>query len=201
MNYFDFAEYQKQKNLVIFNKSDIENIFNLSSNSAKALINRYIKKGHFIALKRGLYCSKDIIPSKFSIANNLYGPSYISLNTALSYYGIIPEIVYEVTSITTKTTRDFTVQNISYKYRSIKKKAFTGYLKEKNYLIAYPEKALADYFYFVALKKIELNDRLNLTRINSERLKEYLALFESDKLSTWFEDNYGRLSGNSKFIN
>lgn len=71
-------------------------------------ISELIKSGELISLRRGLYIpgpEVDLpIPDPFLIANHLRGPSYVSLETALSYWGMIPERVVEVSSVTLKTS-------------------------------------------------------------------------------------------------
>jgi predicted transcriptional regulator of viral defense system len=124
------------------------------ANLAK-LVYRWRRKGWICALKRGLYelCypNERTIPDVY-IANRLYGPSYVSLETALSHYGIIPEVSMAVTSITTKPTRRFRNKHGLFIFRSVKTKVFSGYHIEKHrgfeVLYADPEKALVDYLYF-----------------------------------------------------
>jgi len=190
MRYLDFLEFQQKNKLEIFSNSDVEIMLKLSTNSAKTLINRYLKDGLFIKIKKGLYYSKDLIPNGFNIASSLIKPSYISLETALSEYGLIPEIVYSITSITTKTTTEFNVKGINYIYKSVKKTAFTGYIKKDNYLIAKPEKALADYFYFVSLGRLAYNDRINTGKILKKTVLDYIPLFQSKSLDSWIKKNY-----------
>ena len=60
----------------------------------------------------------------FLIANKSYYPSYISLETAFSYYNIIPEIVYNITSITSKKTIEFNFQNSTFTYNKINSHLF-----------------------------------------------------------------------------
>ncbi len=77
-------------------------------------------------MKRGLYAFPDALPPDLYVANKLYEPSYISLEFALSYHGIIPETVYEITSVTTKSTRRFEAMGKVFTYRRIKREAFTA---------------------------------------------------------------------------
>ncbi|MCX5712190.1 MAG: hypothetical protein NTY47_03830 [Candidatus Omnitrophica bacterium] len=117
------------------------------------------------------------------IANKLYAPSYVSLETALSYYSIIPEVSMAVTSITTKSTRKFSNKHGLFIYRAIKPKVFNGYYVEKqgnfDILIAEPEKALADYLYFKTYrgKKISIpEERLDkeaISRLSRRKLESY----------------------------
>ncbi len=106
-----------------------------------------------IRLKRGLYvCSPEVTGITLStelIANHLYTPSYVSMSSALHYYGLIPEEVYVTQSMTLKHSRDFDTPVGRYEYTRISKDSFsvglssirkTGYA----FVIATPEKALCD---------------------------------------------------------
>ncbi len=112
------------------------------------------KGGELIRLKKGMYLvSSKIHRQNISmelIANHLYGPSYVSLESALSYYGLIPERVHSIRSMTLKRSREFITPVGNFEYI----KAATSYFKigihQKNindsyvFLIAGPEKALCD---------------------------------------------------------
>ena len=111
------------------------------------------KQGVIIRLKRGLY----VINPEYSgktlsselIANHLYTPSYISMSTALRYYGLIPEAVYVHQSMTVKHPRSFQTPVGCYDYKYISRKAFSVGVRSMNngnyaFLIASPEKALCD---------------------------------------------------------
>ena len=111
------------------------------------------KKGVLIRLKRGLYVvSPEISGKELSvglIANHLYGPSYVSLHWALRRYGLIPERVYSVTSVTTRHTREFENSLGRFTYKGVSKDYFPIGIKIQeeagvNYLMASPEKALCD---------------------------------------------------------
>lgn len=95
-------------------------------------------------------------------------------------------MVYTVTSVTTKPTREFKTPKSVFSYQRIKKSVFAGYspivIEGSVVLIAEPEKALADYLYFVDLKKISLNDRLNLKRIHKGKLLKLISLFKRKSL-------------------
>lgn len=111
------------------------------------------KQGVIIRLKRGLYvinpeCSGKTLSSEL-IANHLYTPSYISMSTALRYYGLIPEAVYVHQSMTVKHSRGFQTPVGYYDYKHISKEAFPIGVRSMNkgdyaFLIALPEKALCD---------------------------------------------------------
>ena len=111
------------------------------------------KKGLLIRLKRGLYAvSPEISGKELSvglIANHLYGPSYVSLHWALRWYGLIPERVETVTSITTRHTREFETPLGRFTFRGVSKEYFPiGITSQEDaglhFLLASPEKALCD---------------------------------------------------------
>ena len=121
--------------------------------SANKKVSWLEKQGTIIRLKRGLY----VINPEYSgkalsselIANHLYAPSYISMSTALRYYGLIPEAVYVHQSMTVKHSRNYLTPVGSYDYKYISRKAFSIGVRSMNkgdyaFLIASPEKALCD---------------------------------------------------------
>lgn len=106
-----------------------------------------------IRLKRGLYvCSSEVTGVALStelIANHLYTPSYVSMSSALRYYGLIPEEVFVMQSMTLKHSRDFDTPVGRFEYTRISKDAFSVGLTsirktEYAFVIATPEKALCD---------------------------------------------------------
>ena len=111
------------------------------------------KQRIIIRLKRGLYVvnpeySGKTLSSEL-VANHLYAPSYISMSTALRYYGLIPEAVYVHQSMTVKHSRSFQTPVGYYDYKHISKEAFpigvrSMYKDNYAFLIASPEKALCD---------------------------------------------------------
>lgn len=111
------------------------------------------RQGYIIRLKRGLYVvnpehSGKTLSSEL-IANHLYAPSYISMSTALRYYGLVPEAVYIHQSMTIKHSRSFQTPIGSYDYKYISRKAFPIGIRsirkdDYAFLMASPEKALCD---------------------------------------------------------
>ena len=111
------------------------------------------KNGYIIRLKRGLYVvNPEYTGKRLSnelIANHLYAPSYVSMSTALRYYGLIPEAVYVNQSMTVKHSRSFQTPIGNYDYKCVSREAFavgirTERVADYAFLIASPEKALCD---------------------------------------------------------
>lgn len=116
-------------------------------------ITRLLTNKTIIRLKKGLYCFGEAFRkeplSREYIANLIYGPSYVSLEYALSYHGLIPERVEVVTSVTIGRSRDFDTTLGIFSYRMLKGSRYPlGVILETSrktpFLIASPEKALTD---------------------------------------------------------
>lgn len=177
----------QEKGVNLFTRDELGRILKTSSRNTRHFLEAYTKRGLLVRLRKGLYALKEMIPNEEVIANALYQPSYISLEYALSRYGIIPEMPYTITSVTTKITATFTVLGRDFSYQKIKKSAYTGYVPEKvgrhTIFIASPEKAFVDYLYFVSLGKKTLNDRLSFDRLDAKKIKSYEKLYHRPRLT------------------
>ncbi len=117
-------------------------------------IKNLVKQGLLLPVRRGLYISGKEIgrqqPDPFLIAHHILGPSYVSLDSALSYYSLIPEKVYTITSVTTKTSRTFSTQVGVFTYTKLPLPYYSfgvrsiEITRNQRFLIASPEKALFD---------------------------------------------------------
>ena len=160
----------------------------------------WVKKGYLMQLKRGIYAfsrDKDKIKGE-AIAFLLYQPSYLSLESALSWYGFIPEIVHAFTSVTARTTRSFENACGRFIYRHVRAELFWGYVEMKtedhaHYLLAEPEKALLDYLYLnishinsqVDFENIRLNAEQMGKTLNKDKFLRYLQVFNVKKMEKW----------------
>lgn len=175
-----------KKRLRLFTVAEFNRLFPVSRGRVKYFLEEQVRYGLLARLKKGLYMLKTDPVGETEIANRLYQPSYISFEYVLAEYNILPEMPYSITSATTKPTRVFTFDHKTFNYQSIKKIAFTGYSPIKKdgqiVLTAGPEKALADYLYFVVLGKKPMNERLNLLKVNRGKLLTYCRLFERKQL-------------------
>ena len=169
-----------EKGVRLFSPEEFRRIFTVTLRAAQEFIKDHTQD-LFVKLRNGLYALRTDLPGELEIANRLYQPSYISFEYALHHYHVIPEVTYVVTSATPKITADFVVQGKSYEYSRLKRKAYLGYELVKTggagVLIATPEKALADYLYFVDLKLKSLDERLNLRKINRKDVLRYGRAF------------------------
>jgi len=186
VNWGMFEKKLKDKKLLIFTSLDVRRIFGVSKVAATFILHRYTKRGFLIRLKRGLYSLYDANISDLYLANKLYEPSYISLEFALSYHRVIPETVYEITSVTSKSTRRFNALGKLFSYRRIKPEAFTGYSMNRqrglSFTIADSEKAFVDLLYLRILSHKKPITRFNKEKINTAKALRYAKLFNNNKL-------------------
>ena len=167
-----------------------------------AKISSMLKKGEIIQIRRGLYTFAEPLRrgllSDGVLANQIHGPSYVSEDYALSYYGMIPETPAVVTSITRSRSRRFDTPFGVFSYRYCRSKAYpvgiTAVGEDQNrFLIATPEKALFDKVAYdrrfkgddpeaYLLDDLRLDEE-SLRGLNKTRLKE-LAPFMTGRLKS-----------------
>lgn len=134
---------------------DLYHILNKTADSRQAIIKRAIQQGYLIPIRRDLYLIKNgkkALPNCFEISTIIYGPSYVSFESALSYHGWIPEAVRTTTCASVKRAKEFETPIGIFSYEHIPIKAFSlGIVQhQQNALtlfIASPVKALADMVY------------------------------------------------------
>ena len=158
----------------------------------------WVGKGYLVRLRQGYYAFPEYKESSdFALyfSNIIYKPSYISLHTALSFYGIIPETVPEITSVTTLKTKTFSNDFGEYSYKNIKPDMMFGYeLKEmeggRRIRFATPEKALLDLLYLYPfynseheLEELRLDESYLETDFNVERFTKFSDRIGSKALS------------------
>jgi len=167
----------------IFARSDVIKLFiKESQNQINTQLHRMIKRGDLVGVKRGLYSFPNTTLDEFVVANKLYTPSYVSLESALNVYGIFPDITAIVTSVTTTTSKKLNTPLGNYVYSKINKNLFFGYesvLDKEScfyYNIATPEKALLDFIYVRRIKNLE-EFRVDMLVINKAILFNYLTYF------------------------
>jgi predicted transcriptional regulator of viral defense system len=182
------------KNFTVFSLNDIKLI---DPHFHRRRLIEWQEKGYIKKVARGRYIFSDLPIDEnvlFEIANRLYSPSYVSLESALSYYQIIPEAVYGITSVSTRRTYSYSTRLAKFQYQTIKPSIFLGYqivtFNSKAFKIADMEKAVLDFFYLHPNLKSE-SDIISL-RFNAEafrqmfnrkKLQNYLRKFAKNALS------------------
>jgi len=174
----------KEKEVSLFSFSDFKKLFQIKKeNTAYKILERLTKKGILKRLVKKKYLFVFSESDDFQIANFLYSPSYISLESALSFYGIIAQFPYQITSVTPKKTKVIKTLNKEFSYSHIKPELFFDYEKKEKFLIASKEKAFFDYLYFCSkgLKRFEKDD-FNLKAINKKKFLSLLKETKQEKL-------------------
>jgi predicted transcriptional regulator of viral defense system len=194
-----FEEFKlKVKKSPLFG-GDVAGLFAADPQMMRNQLLRWKKRGLVVRLRKGLYAlsreERRTALSKELIAASLYQPSYISLETALSYHKMIPERAVSVTSVTTRKTSAFKNEEGLFLYRHLKQNAYFGFRQARDeagfpYFIAEPEKALLDLLYFNLSKAGNdlggyLRDSLRLQNksvLNKRKLTAYAARYGVKKL-------------------
>ena len=193
MNYTQFKN--KFQGLPIIASKDVLRM-EKDGQAIRNQLNRWHKKGLVIKLKRGAYllnkADRKINPGLIFVANQLYSPSYVSLEFALNHYDLIPEKVVDVTSVSTRKTMRLKNELGVFIYQHIKPDAFRGFELVKDergmpLLLAEPEKAVVDFLY-LNLKRFKANAEeqfsssyrfQNVDKLRQKKLLELAKVFHS----------------------
>ena len=197
----DYQEFRQKVRAYPLITKQYLNLLTADLHSLQNQLIRWQKRNLILKLKRGIYLlnkeERAINPSRLFIANQLYYPSYISCEYALGYYGLIPERVMDITSVTTKKTAHFKNKLGTFRYQHIKKDSFAGFREIKDEaglacLVAEPEKAVVDFLY-LNLSKFKRDDRevlrdsyrfQNISDLKGTKIRNYARMFKSKKLLT-----------------
>jgi predicted transcriptional regulator of viral defense system len=129
---------------------------NVDPKNIRRQLSRWVKTGHLYQLRRGVYALappyQKTVPHPYLVANRLVRASYVSCQSALAYYNLIPEYVPIVTSITTNRPGHWNTPLGSYQFHHVKVSLLQGYRQiglggNQTAFIATPEKALLDLIY------------------------------------------------------
>ena len=190
-----FLEFKnKMFDLACFN---IHQVYAWQSGFDRNNLTRWVKKGYLIRLRQGYFAFseyKNKPDYSLYFANRIYRPSYISLHSALAFYGMIPEAVVQITSVTSLKTESFSNDFSEYSYKSIRENLMFGYeLKpmadNRNIQFATPEKALLDLLYLYPfydskqeLEELRLDEDYMHNDLNKDLLTDYCVKFQSKAL-------------------
>ena len=201
-----FKELQRALQVPYFSSFDVQKIFaHESARQIATQLQRFKQKGEIKRLKRGLYVLADVELPEFLVSYLLYQPSYVSLESALHAFAMIPEVPAETTAVNPTTTKQFKNHYGRFSYVKLKSALFFGFylvdaqpvqiqamgqlgwtgLSLGMYRLAYPEKALLDYIYVRYVDN--LNDlRLSgVEELNLARLNRYLSFYPKRVTRVW----------------
>lgn len=191
--------------LSVFSHEMLYALLEKSVSNVNDKISNLVKSGELIRLKKGFYTfSKPYLTRPIdliSVANTLYTPSYVSFDYALSYYGMIPERVSEVTSATSKNEKLFDTPVGRFSYKKVPLKAYSlgvDWMYDENEggrFIATPEKALCDKIRYdrgigtltqsAMIEYLKYDLRLDVTKpLDAELIEEIATAYRSKNLKT-----------------
>lgn len=184
-----------------FTKQELSLLLEKQGRNLDKKLSQLIQTDYLLRLKNGLYTTRlyTIFHKDFFseyIANIIYYPSYLSLEYVLQKEGLIPEAVYQYTSISAKAPRTYQNQIGIFTYKKIKNSLFTGYTEvifheQYRIKIATKAKALFDYLYLKPIQSIGSLQLIDDMRIQWENFSEhdreefgrYIQLSESKKMT------------------
>lgn len=162
-------------------------------------INELVKKGELTTVKKGLYIAGPKIraakPEPFLIANHLWGPSYVSMDTALSYWGLIPEKVFEISSVTTQTSKNYKTPVGRFSYHRSPLPYYSFGIKSVQLtprqvaLIASREKAICDKIVMTSGIQLRSQKQTQEYLLDDLRMDEdLLRELDLKAISSWVKD-------------
>ena len=167
----------------------------VSPDAVRLQLSRWVRQGKLIQLRRGLYALappyQRVQPHPFLIANHLQRPSYVSLQSALAHYGLIPEFTPVTTSVITGRPRRRQTPLGRFEFRHVKKPFWFGFEltslgQSQSAFVATPEKALLDLIHLQpggdALAYLQELRLQHLDSLDWERLASYVERMDSPKL-------------------
>lgn len=192
MKYLDF--YNTFRDRVLIDVREVKNIFPDfdSRRFYEWQKKRYLKK---LTKLFYVFLNQDIGEREtYFISNKLVEPSYVSNESALRAYNLIPETVFLTTCVTSRKTKEIETPVGNFQYRSIKENLFFGYKivqsGDVSYKIAEPEKAVLDFLYLRSdlqneddLDELRINEEIYNKIIDQEKMQRYLREFNSPGLS------------------
>jgi len=163
------------KNIPLFSLNEIGAILDIDNRQTLyKRVDRLTKSEILQKLIKGKYYFTLNNTNDFTMANFLYQPSYISMQSALSFHSLMTGFSYQITSICIKKPKSFVINEKDFIYSKITPKLFWGWEKKEDFLMAKPEKALLDYVYFASKGLTNLDwDEIDISRLDKKLLLEW----------------------------
>ncbi len=164
--------------------ADLAALLDVTDDARHSLVKRAVKVGLLTRMKKGFYLitshTKRVLPDEFALAALLYEPSIISLESALSYHGWIPEAVYTTTCVSPRRAQKFTTTLGIFRYQHVPAQGFyEGVVRSEGSAgvrcIAQPWRALADFIY------VRRKTWPNAAHLEADLRVDYDTFMESDQ--------------------
>ncbi len=193
MSYTIYVNLQQLKTQYI-TQTELKYILDGSEDSRYAKIKRAVAGGLLIRVRRGLYCLNPSLarekPHPYELADRIYGPSVISLESALSYHGLIPEGVKVITSVSPRRRNYFKTPLGNYSYMTVPSKNFMQSVQriidgKAIYFMASPWRAISDYVYCYKRNWSNIEPLVESLRMEKEEIPK-LMQEEAEQLIEYY---------------
>lgn len=169
-DWLDFFKLHKGKKIFHFNHLAL--LTGMKRHTLHMSLKRLVERKAIQRICRAFYANPLNPPTLEEISAEIYKPSYVSLESALYRHGILSQIPYTLTCVTTRLPRRFKTSFGMIEYRQVKRQYFFGFVRKNYYFVSEPEKALVDFLYLNRRKKIEgFVSELNLISLNDRKFK------------------------------
>mgnify|MGYP001570672553 CR=1 FL=1 len=180
----------KSSNAELFTTDVLQRVLGyVDRNSFHKALQRLEKAKIITRLVSGKYYFGNAQPADFVVANFLIQPSYISLETALNLYGILPQFPYPITSITLGKSKKISTLHREYEYIHVSPEIYWGFAKTDNCVISSPEKAVIDMFYLASKGLRVANvDEWDWSTVNTDKLDTYAKNIDNRLFNSYYRD-------------
>jgi len=189
MKKIEAIQILQKSNRKLFSLSDIKKLLKIASdNTAYKQAAGLIGAGVLERVSKGIYLLASNRPIDFELANFLYKPSYVSLDSALNFYGILIQSPQQIISVTPNFAKRIESAGKDFVYMHLNQKYYSNYQQVNGFLIATPEKALIDALFFVALGRGSLSvEELILDSIDKNKLKGLAEKIDNRAFKKYFK--------------
>ena len=178
MKYLELQEQLKALKKPFYTMADFEKITGTDKRSLSVMLSRLSKKKLLIRLTKGIFILPENLDKLPEIANQLYSPSYLSFESALSLYGVLSQYPYTITFAAPRKTKKLQLYDREVEYRQIKPSLFIAFVKQNNLFLATPEKALLDQLYLVSKGVATLSkEELDLSSVDKKKILKLSKIF------------------------
>jgi predicted transcriptional regulator of viral defense system len=186
--------YQTLRNIksLYFSYNEVADLLGLKPDSARVFCSRYVSKGLLIRIKRNIYVLRERWDylndlEVMQIANIIQVPSYVSLTTALSFYGHTTQLQQDyIESISVQRSYNTTVVKSEFNFTKISGQYYSDFIRQDGVFISTPEKALVDALYLTSLGRYSLDfSALDVSKFDLVRVTQILDSYPDRVKKLW----------------
>jgi predicted transcriptional regulator of viral defense system len=180
----NYSKLRKLRGKLYFTAEDVADALGIKYSSSLVVCNRYTNKGLFVRVKRNVYVMEEAwqnysVKDFLKLSNIMQVPSYISLTTALSFYGITTQVQQNYfESVSLKRSVEYGVKDAIFTYYKLNKRYYFDYVKEGDIFIATKEKAFLDMIYLASFGKYSADfNAIDIDKLDVKRIKKLYKLY------------------------